>query len=438
MPKTPKWDNECRYAVVNGDASAMRRAVSLGLPVNQYVYGSKTFTPLHYAVNRAAKSAVIAVLLEAEADVNAWVAASSTSLASTPLMMAAYEGRLDLVTQLLATGADIHAKDQYGITALACAGWGGKTSAHERVMRELIANGARPDAEALTAAARHGSPEMVWMLVDSGANVNEISRWGTALHLAVDEKRTDTVEALLAAGADPTFQLPRDARNYGGKTALDLARQKKLKKIILLLEAAAGHRPVPPASRPETTPTSIADVWKQLEITLKAVAPNVKKSLNRPTTDAKLDELESRLGLQLPAEVRLSYLRHNGQKSEHAGLLPEGFADLDDEYRLLTVADILAEWKPWKELLDIGEFVGETATPDVGVRVDWWNPGWVPIASNGGGDSVCIDLAPAVGSTLGQVILMSHESSDRLRLARSLGEMLTELVHYYEQQADAE
>ena len=438
MSHAPEWDHDCVYAVVNGDASAMRRAVGLGLPVNEYVYGDKTYTPLHYAVDGGAKSVVVAVLLAEGADVNARVAETSTSLRSTPLMMAAYRGRLDLLRQLLEAGADVHARSQHGITALACAGWGGKSSAYGRVMRELIAAGAKPDAEALTAAARHGSPEMVQVLVDAGANVHEVSRWGTALHLAVDEKRADTVGALLGAGADPAFRLPADAKNYGGMTALELARQKKSKKMTTLLEWPVGRRPAPAASTLETVPTSMKDVWKRLELALKRFAPDVKKSLNRPATNAKLAGLESRLGLQLPAEVRASYLLHDGQKAEHAGLLPEGFADLEDEYRLLPLVEILSEWEPWKELSVIGEFAGNTATPDAGVRADWWNLGWVPIASNGGGDSVCIDLAPDADGTLGQVILMSHESSDRLLLARSLGELLADLAHYYEQRADAE
>lgn len=77
------------------------------------------------------------------------------------------------------------------------------------------------------------------------------------------------------------------------------------------------------------------------------------------------------------------------------------------------------------------------ATPDAGVRADWCNPGRVPFASNGG-DSVCIDLNPAKGGTLGQVILMNHESRHRLRLAASFGELLVRLAEHYEEQAEVE
>jgi ankyrin repeat protein len=247
MAKTPKWEDECIGAVVRGDADAMRRAVALGLPVNQHVL-ENAYTPLHYAVNeRRTKPAVVAVLLEAGADVNARTA-GALAPGRTPLMIAANRGRLDLVRQLLAAGADLHAKAPTGIAALAEACWGGKKAANEDVVRELLAAGAKPDAEALVAAGRYGSPEMVRLLIAAGATVNEVSRWGTALHFAVDEKRADTTEALLAVGADPTFRLPEGSQNwsrhYAGKSALDLARERKLKKLIPLLEAAAaGQRP---------------------------------------------------------------------------------------------------------------------------------------------------------------------------------------------------
>lgn len=440
MAKTSTWNDEFVSGVVNGDPAAVQRAIDLGLPVKDYVFCDKTYTPLHLAVERRATPAVVAVLLTAGADVNSRTPGTPETAVEpgqTPLMIAAKSGRLDLVKQLLAAGATVHLKNGYGISALAYACWGGKTTANENVLKELLATGAKPDAEVLTAAARNGSPAMVRLVVAAGSDIHEVSRFGTALHLAVDEKRVDTVEALLALGADASFRLPTTARVYGGKTALDLAREAKLKKLLPLLEgAAAGNTPPPKPLVAPVAPATISDLWKRLEKALKTTA--VKKSLKKGATDKKLAALESALGVELPAGVRESYLLHDGQKDGADGLLPEGFADLDAEYVLLSVAGILDDWKSWKKLLDSGEFDGQTATPDAGVRADWWNPGWVPIASNGGGDSVCIDLNPAKGGTLGQVILMNHESSHRLRLAASFGELLARLAEHYEEQAKAE
>jgi hypothetical protein len=72
-PKSHEWESECRIAVVRGDAAAMRCAIQLGLPLNQPVMQKflDRFTPLQYAVDAGAKPAVVAVLVDAGADVNA-------------------------------------------------------------------------------------------------------------------------------------------------------------------------------------------------------------------------------------------------------------------------------------------------------------------------------------------------------------------------------
>jgi hypothetical protein len=47
MPKSPKWEDECRSAVVNGDAAAMKRALALGLPIGKPIRGFGDQTVLH-------------------------------------------------------------------------------------------------------------------------------------------------------------------------------------------------------------------------------------------------------------------------------------------------------------------------------------------------------------------------------------------------------
>jgi cell wall assembly regulator SMI1 len=280
--------------------------------------------------------------------------------------------------------------------------------------------------------------KMVRMLVAAGADVNEVSRWGTALHLAVDNKRPDTTEALLAAGADPTMKLPADRRTYPGMSALDLAQTKKLNRLIPMLQAAAdGHRPEPTVKSFVAATPSVPGTWKRLKKALAAANPAVRATLKKGATEPKLAELEAALGVRLASDVRTSYLLHDGQKAGADGLFPQEFADLDCEYVLMPASDIRAEWTTWTQMAERGNFAQKTPNPDDGVRADWWNPGWVPIASNGGGDSICIDLVPADGGTIGQVILMNHEVPDRPRIAGSFAELLDRLAMHYEQQTDA-
>jgi ankyrin repeat protein len=122
---------------------------------------------------------------------------------TTPLMVAAIFNYGDVAQALLAAGADVHWKDQDGMTPLHWA-----TLAHHS--------------------------EMVKLLAAQGADLNAADRYGyTPLHYAaqVDFGDAETVKALLAAGADPNL------KEKEGKTALHLAASTPL--IRAALEAAA-------------------------------------------------------------------------------------------------------------------------------------------------------------------------------------------------------
>lgn len=426
-------EGDCMAAVLSGKPDLLRQALAAGLPINKHGFDSRTLAPLHYAVDRQAKPAVVAVLLDAGADVNAWD--NSPHDPKTPLMHAARRGALDLVKLLLKAGADVHAANANTSTALVSACGGGKAPAFEKVVAELIAAGAKPNPECLIWAARRGSPNMVKLLADAGADVNTIGRWGVpALHLAADENRPEMVETLLKLGAVPHFRAPADNRSYAGQTALDVAKANKRRKVLPLLEAAeAGKKPA--AAKPKPTTASIDDVWDRLENALKAAAPDVRKSLKKGTTEAKLTKLEQKLGVTLPANLRATLLRHDGQKEDGDGdLIPECFVDdWSGSFLLMSVAEIDQHWEEYREAVEAGDFTTNRTTPDKGVRAGWWNTGWIPFATDTGGALLCVDTDPAKGGTVGQVIHMRHDSGDRPRVAKSLAELLANLCDHYEQ-----
>jgi len=428
---TKAWEHDFRSAVGTKNADAMRRAIANGLPIKERVLGfDNEFTPLQYAVDKGGCPTVVAVLISAGADLNAPVMRDEENRES-PLVLAARRGNLPVVKQLLAAGADVNYTDKYDITPLS-ASTSEKKPAYEAVMKVLLAAGAKSNYQALVGAARCGSPAMIEMLAASGADLNEVSRWGTALVLAAHEKRVDTTEALVRVGADPHLRLPNTHPNYPGQTALDVAKKAKASKVITILEAAlGGHRPA------AETPKSLDDIpklWKRVEKALKA-NPTVKKSLNKGATDEQIAACETALGVALPPELRASYLIHDGQKAGADGLLPEGFADLASEFVLLSLEEVANEWKTWKKLDDGGEFKNQKALPDAGVRSDWWNPNWVPFAWDGGGDSLCVDLEPAPGGTVGQVIFHQHDAAGRSKKATGIQALLHLLAEHLEELA---
>ena len=256
------------------DASAIELLLAAGADVD--ARGRFGGTPLHWAVRDNDSTAVVAALLAAEADVNAQDGDGSTSLqlavtsnpnpavfevllaggadmqegpallyyaarnpAAFEALLAAgvdldvnADGRMLLhvaagghdttvLDLLLAAGADVNARDQYGETPLHEAA---RYSGWREIGRGAVADLGTAVVEALLAA---------------GADVHARSNGGwTPLHAAADSTLNPAVvEVLLSAGADP------DARNEGGNAPWEYTfrglLQPNLRKRILLERAGA-------------------------------------------------------------------------------------------------------------------------------------------------------------------------------------------------------
>ena len=121
-------------------------------------------------------------------------------------------GSIDQLRRLLASGADIDARDGYGQTALML-------------------------------AAREGYATLVEWLVDHGAALDHTAKYGlSALMLAVIGGHTDVVRILTAAGADLCLR-GTGAPGFTAKTALDLAIARGDADMVEILRTGASCRP---------------------------------------------------------------------------------------------------------------------------------------------------------------------------------------------------
>ena len=129
----------------------------------------------------------------------------------TPLMVAAHLGYHDAARALIAAGADINLldKDRYDVITIAA------VADDAEMIRIAVAGGgdatqitSRYDGTALIAAAHLGHDEVVRTLIESGAPLDHVNNlnWTALIEAIVlgdgGQRHTETVRALVAAGAD--------------------------------------------------------------------------------------------------------------------------------------------------------------------------------------------------------------------------------------------
>jgi cell wall assembly regulator SMI1 len=246
---------------------------------------------------------------------------------------------------------------------------------------------------------------------------------------AVQNRRADAVIALRLGGADPNLRHVADASRsqpFDGMSPLEYAKALKQKKLIPLLESTLEELKILATPAPRTA-AEVPALWKRIEKHANKVDKSIKKSLNRAASAQDVEAIEKTCGISLPADFLASCAIHDGQKpGAEESLVPEDW--FDGPYELLPAETIVREWNMWKSLVDAGEFRNQTSTPDDGIRDAWWHPRWIPIAGNGGGDFLCLDLAPADKGRVGQVIEMRHDSPARRFVAVTFADFLRELA----------
>ncbi len=217
-------------AVFHGQKQGIDVLLARGCDVNEH--DKWGYTALHFAIDRQHVKIAKTLVLEHGALVNL-----ATKDGITPLHLACEPGNLVFVRLLLEQGARPNAQDELGLTALhrACRAGNSEIAkyllhyapkeTHNNTKKKFSHEKAdvtictRTGDTPLHLAAAHCQTDMVNMLLEMGASINQANNQGvTPLHVVCEHPgHFDTVQLLLQKGARTA------AREKAGLTALHMA-----------------------------------------------------------------------------------------------------------------------------------------------------------------------------------------------------------------------
>lgn len=218
-------------AVHAGNMDAIETLLSSGLNPNLPVHG---YTPLWFAL-QSGHAGTVGLLLDRHADPNLLL--GTGPFEATPLQLAVELDNPQIVSKLIAAGADVNAKGSLGDTALHMAVRG---NGHLDALRLLMDRGADPNvrdregASPLDYAVWHGALDSTALLLAHGARLNEpdTKTGATPINEAAFMGNTHIVQYLLRFHPDLSIA---DKRGYSPLE--NAVRMGKEDSALLLIEA---------------------------------------------------------------------------------------------------------------------------------------------------------------------------------------------------------
>jgi ankyrin repeat protein len=218
-------------AAVGGNPKILKLLLQKGVDVKAIDKQGKT--PLHAAAaGKSGSGEAIDLLLANGADIEA---VDGTEYKRTPLHLAAESANAEAMKALIDRGADVRDREILFATINRFQ----SQPAKKEMIELLLRKGAKIPSGLLYSAVSHGDINVVKLLIDRGADVNELDDYDkTTLLMRIVQPNTGIspslkpalVKLFLSKGADV------NARNKNGETALSIADKSSTPEIIELLK----------------------------------------------------------------------------------------------------------------------------------------------------------------------------------------------------------
>lgn len=148
-----------------------------------------------------------------------------------------------------------------------------------------------------------------------------------------------------------------------------------------------------------------------------------RRRATKGTSDARIDALERKMGVFLPEDFHLSWQVQDGMTGR----------DWPTFGHILTVGEIERAWSrylAWQGQLGWG--LGDAYRParcEGPIKPIHWSPLRIPVAEDGAGNGLMLDLDPAFGGSRGQVIEFRSQAGPTRVLGESWADFLDRLFN---------
>jgi cell wall assembly regulator SMI1 len=149
----------------------------------------------------------------------------------------------------------------------------------------------------------------------------------------------------------------------------------------------------------------VEDSWRIIEPVLELHAPEVFATLRPGASSAELDDLERKIGVTLPNDLRRSLELHNGQDD------PSRCLTFCENNLLMSAAEIAKDWQMLTTEatgFDNGNRIDSSTSNSI--HGEWWRRSCIPFGS-GEGDYACVDTISSTHGAAGRIVIHVHDDS---------------------------